>query len=128
MAKVWVLDTSTKGTGASVVPLDSTREKPDGAPKPPRKAVKRAARERKKPVAPREPRRFKVVDLMSSQTLAEDADMRTTLDVMREVHSPVDVRIFVWDRERDRWHLLTLPEQRALWDAGHAEAPAPVSD
>ena len=27
MAKVWVLDTSTKGTGATVVPLDGTPEK-----------------------------------------------------------------------------------------------------
>jgi hypothetical protein len=128
MAKVWVLDTSTKGTGASVVPLDSTREKRDAAPRPPRKVVKPAARKREKPPVPREPRRFKVVDLMSSQTLAEGADIRATLDVLREVRSAVDVRIFVWDRERDRWHLLTLPEQRALWDAGHAQAAAPVSD
>ncbi len=125
MARVWVLDTSTKGTGASVVPLESARDKPPAAPRPPRKAVKPAPRKREKPPAPREPRRFKVVDLVSSQTLAEDADMRATLDVLHDVRSAVDVRIFVWDRERDRWHLLTLAEQRAMWDAGRGRSRRP---
>ena len=121
MSKVWVLDTSTKGTGASVVPLESTRSKPEAkrvvAPKKPR--PKRA-----KEPAPRPPRRFKVVDLVSAETLAEDTDMRTTLDVLEGVRSPVDVRIFVWNHEAERWHLLTLPEQRAMWEAAR-DAPSP---
>ena len=33
MAKTWVLDTETKGTGARVVPLEDVLEKPE--PKPP---------------------------------------------------------------------------------------------
>jgi hypothetical protein len=120
MSKVWVLDTSTKGTGASVVPLESTIEKPRPRGSSPLKVTKRAPRKREQAPAPRVPRRFKVVDLVSSKTLAEGADMRATLDVLSEVRSAVDVRIFVWDDEAEKWHLLTLPEQRALWDAGHA--------
>jgi hypothetical protein len=119
VSKVWVLDTSTKGTGASVVPLESTRSAPEAkrvvAPK------RRRPKRRPEP-APRVPRRFKVVDLVSTETLAEDTDMRATLDALADVRSAVDVRIFVWSDEDDGWRLLTLPEQRALWDAAHAPA------
>jgi hypothetical protein len=122
MSKVWVLDTSTKGTGASVVPLESTLKKPEREGKPPISATKAPPRKREKEPAPRLPRRFRVVDLLSAETLAEGAHMRATLDVLKEVRSSVDVRIFVWDHEADKWHLLTLSEQRALWDAAHRTA------
>jgi hypothetical protein len=116
VSKVWVLDTSTKGTGANVVPLESTCSAPEArrvvAPK------KRRPKPKPEP-APRVPRRFKVVDLVSTETLAEDTDMRATLDALADVRSAVDVRIFVWDDETDGWRLLTLPEQRALWDAAN---------
>ena len=121
MSKVWVLDTGTKGTGASVVPLESTRSRPEAKRLV---APKKARRTAGKQPAPRPPRRFKVVDLVSSETLAEDTDMRTTLDVLDGVRSPVDVRIFVWNHEAERWHLLTLPEQRAMWEAAR-DAPSP---
>jgi hypothetical protein len=118
MAKVWVLDTSTKGTGATVVPLDGTPEKPKRDGDAPLNVAKAPPRKRAEPEpAPRRPRRFKVVDLQSSETLAEGADMRATLDVLSEVRSPVDVRIFVWDDDTDGWLLLKLREQRALWEA-----------
>jgi len=126
MSKVWVLDTSTKGTGASVVPLESTLKKPEREGRSPFSAVKAPARKREKEPARRLPRRFKVVDVVSSETLAEGARMRATLDVLKAVRSPVDVRIFVWDHEADKWCLLTLSEQRALWDAGHRPAPPPA--
>jgi hypothetical protein len=119
MGKVWVLDTSTKGTGASVVPLESTLQKPAPGKQSPLVVTKAPRRKRETEPVPRLPRRFKVVDLMSSETLAEGARMRATLDLLGEVRSPVDVRIFVWDDEADRWRLLTLDEQRALWDAAH---------
>jgi hypothetical protein len=119
MSKVWVLDTSTKGTGASIVPLESTLKKPESEGKPPISAVKAPPRKREKEPAPRLPRRFKVVDLLSSETMVEGARMRATLDVLEGVRSPVDVRIFVWDDDADKWHLLTLSEQRALWVAAH---------
>ena len=117
--KVWVLDTSTKGTGASVVPLESTRS----APKAKRfVAPKKRQPKREREPAPRLPRRFKVVDVVSSETLAEGTDMRATLDVLTDVRSTVDVRVFVWSDEAEAWKLLTLAEQRALWDAAHEPA------
>ncbi|HKE82004.1 MAG TPA: hypothetical protein VKB54_21985 [Solirubrobacteraceae bacterium] len=116
--KVWVLDTSTKGTGATVVPLERAPEKSRGEDTPQFPVAKRVERKpAEKPAAPRAPRQFKVVDLVSSETLTEGADMRATVDLLKDVHSVVDVHIFVWDDEADRWRLLTLDEQRALWDA-----------
>jgi hypothetical protein len=42
MGKVWVLDTETKGTGASMVPLEKVIERPDPEAKPPvRRAPKK---------------------------------------------------------------------------------------
>jgi hypothetical protein len=120
MRKVWVLDTSTKGTGANVVPLESTLDKPERAPKPISKATKAPARKRVKEHKPRVARRFKIVDLVSTETLAEGAPMKAALEVLGDVRSMVDVRIFVWDDEADGWRLLTLREQRALWDAAQA--------
>ena len=117
MGKVWVLDTETKGTGANVRPLENAPPRPDAArerepivvpPKPRPPAAK--------PPAPKRPPRFRVVDVMTGQTLAEDADGRATVDVLKGVRSVVDVRIWRWDDEADRWHPLTLAEQRAIWD------------
>jgi hypothetical protein len=120
VSKIWVLDTSTKGTGASVVPLETTRSRPEAkrvvSPKKPR-------RKPDKQPASRPPRRFRVVDLVSSETLAEDTEMRATLEVLQGVRSPVDVRIFVWNHEAERWRLLLLAEQRALWEAAR-DAPS----
>jgi hypothetical protein len=116
MAKTWILDTQTKGTGANMVPLEDARaderprERPhvDVPPKP---------RPRPQPAPePRRPPRFKVVDLMTRATLAEDADGRTTVDVLKTVRSLVDVHISRWDEERGAWRLLTLGEQRAIWE------------
>jgi hypothetical protein len=40
MGKTWVLDTETKGTGANMVPLEKTQEKPDA----PRRHASRPAK------------------------------------------------------------------------------------
>jgi hypothetical protein len=53
MAKVWVLDTETKGTGANVVPLEKVLERPEPAERP----AKRAKPATKAPAANRPPRR-----------------------------------------------------------------------
>jgi hypothetical protein len=37
MAKTWVLDTETKGTGANVVPLEKVLRRPEEAPEPARR-------------------------------------------------------------------------------------------
>jgi len=114
MAKVWVLDTGTKGTGASVVPLEPAAAERSAGADLPYVAPKRVPRA-PKPPEPRAPRRFKVVDAVSRDVLAEGADTRATLDVLREQRSVVDVLIYVWQPAAGSWRLLTLPEQNALW-------------
>ena len=114
MGRVWVLDTETKGTGAEMVPLDKVQRKPAPSAEPFFVPPKPKPREPKAP-EPREPRRFKVV-------LAEDADGRETLRVLGDVRSTVDVHVSVWEPKRDDWRLLTLDEQRSLWE--HRARPA----
>jgi hypothetical protein len=113
VAKTWVLDTETKGTGAHVAPYEETQNarlerdlalvRLGGAARAPR------------PPAPVEPLRFKVVSVMSSQVLAEDAGAREAVRVLEGLRSVIDTRIFVWAPERHRWRLLSLDESKALW-------------
>jgi hypothetical protein len=74
-----------------------------GAPPPPRSP------------APPEPLRFKVVNVMSSQVLIEDAGAREAVESLEGLHSVLDARIFVWAPERHRWRLLSLEESKAMW-------------
>jgi hypothetical protein len=114
MAKVWVLDTETKGTGARVVPLEKALKRPAPSDEP--FFVPPKPRPRPEPAPePRRPRTFRVVDVMTQEVLAEGAGLRATLGVLDGVRSVVDVRIFVWEPEPGRWRLLTLGEQQALW-------------
>lgn len=113
MAKVWVLDTSTKGTGATMVPLESTQVEP-AAPTEIRRLPKPAPR-KPKPAPPRRPPRFKVVDVVSGAVLADGAETRATVAALRELRSSVDARVYVRRSESEPWRLLTLDEQRALW-------------
>jgi hypothetical protein len=115
MGRVWVLDLDASGTGAEMRPLDSVLQEPQSKPD--------LALVRRKPQAqpaeapePPEPRRFKVVDVMSGRVTAEDANARATVDLLADVRSIGDVRVYVWEHETDRWRLLTLAEQRTLWD------------
>jgi hypothetical protein len=117
MAKAWVLDTETKGTGAQMVPLEKVLRKGSREPELNLVELKReVSREpAPEPQAP-QPRRFKVVDIMTRETLAEDADARATIDLLGQVRSIVDVHIYVWNAERRSWRMLTLDERRALWE------------
>jgi len=117
--KVWVLDTETKGTGARLVPLEQAQSKP--APKGERffGRLKREPAPEAEP-APRPPRRFKIMDVMTRQVLAEDVDARTAVDVLGGVERSVDVNVFVWAPKAERWRLLTLREQNALWERRRA--------
>ena len=110
----WVLHTETKGTGAQMVPLESITKRsrvaePISVPRKP---------EPREPEAPqpKPPRRFKVVDVMTRQALADDVGTREAIDALNDVRSLVDVNVFVWQDEQERWRLLTFAEQRALWD------------
>ena len=119
MAKRWVLETSTKGTGANVVPAGDERKEPK--PDAPREREKLwvhapTAPRPPKPPEPRRPRRFRVVEITTHRVLADDADARTTIATLRGVPCIVDVTISVWDEKTGRYRLLTHGEQRTLWD------------
>ena len=118
MAKKWVLRTDTKGTGAQMVPLESITERSSAAQPVfvPREQPRRAEPEPK----PREPRRFRVLDVMTRQPLVDDGGTRETVEALNRVRSIVDVNVYVWHEEDDRWRLLSLAEQRAMWDVAHA--------
>ncbi len=130
MAKIWVLDTETKGTGANMVPLDTVLKKP--AP-----ADERMLRVRRPKAAdgageaespePREPHRFRILDAMTRQVLADDVDARATVAVLEDVRSVVDVLIDVWEPDTGDWRRLTLGEQKAIWDFRGAARTAPAS-
>lgn len=109
-----MLDTHTKGTGANMVPLERVLRR--GAERAPGFTLPERKRPEAPPAEPRKPYRFKLVDLMTRQVLAEDVDARHAVDVLERVRSIVDVTIYVWDGEADRWRRLTFDEAKALWD------------
>jgi hypothetical protein len=115
MAREWVLDLDPSGTGAEMRPLDSVLRKPQSEPD--LALVRRERRPRPEPEPePRKPRRFKVVDVMTGAVKAEDAGVRATVELLRDVRAIGDVRVYVWSEQAARWRLLTLAEQRKLWD------------
>jgi hypothetical protein len=120
--KVWVLDTETKGTGAQMVPLDKVLRKPTSG-EPLYVPPKREPRPPKEP-EPRRPRSFKIVDVTTGEVLGEHLDTRAAIAALEDVGSVVDVRIYVWDPGNDRWVLLTLGEQKALWEFRGRPEPA----
>jgi hypothetical protein len=117
MAKVWVLDTETKGTGANMVPLEDVlaKPKPKRKPNPFRRRPQPERRESDAAPSPAPANRFKVVDVMTGQVVAEDSDTRETVDALKRFRSVVDVDILVWDRPFERWRRLNMPEKRRLW-------------
>jgi hypothetical protein len=119
MGTTWVLDTETKGTGANMVPLERVTKRSSA---PERRFVlpERRRPEREEP-KPRPPRRFRVLDVMTRQELLEDGSTREAVEALRNVRSIVDVNVYVWDEERERWLMLAFPEQRALLDLAHAQ-------
>lgn len=125
MAKVWVLDTETKGTGANMVPLERTL-KHGAAAVPGFRFRKPETTPASKPEA-KAPREFKVIDIMTREVVAEYADARATVTALEQVRSVMDVTIYVWEPKRERWRMLTFAEKRALWDyrgAGAGEGAA----
>ena len=116
MAKVWVLDTETKGTGAQMVPLEKVLKRPAAEPERRRARPVPKPEQPEKPPEATPPRRFRVIDALSRQVLAEDANAPETLDLLRGVEQPVDVSIYVWEPKPERWRLLTSREKSLLWD------------
>jgi hypothetical protein len=123
VGKIWVLDTETKGTGAEMVPLEKANRRSAGGG--PRQVIAPKPKQRPEPApAPRGPLRFKVVDVMTQLPLAEDADTRSTLEVLEGVRSIVDVRIYAWRPEDEDWKPLTFDEKKRLWNLRGAATAA----
>jgi hypothetical protein len=123
MAKTWVLDTETKGTGAHIAPLDRRAERTEVEQDLAVVTLERPPRAGRVP-EPLGPLRFKLVDVRSGHVLAQDTDARGMVDLLEGTGSVVDLRIYVWMRTRKRWRLLTLEEQKALWGLRGRERPA----
>jgi hypothetical protein len=115
MGREWVLDLDPSGTGAEMRPLDRVLREPE--PAPDLALVRRKPQSRPEPEPePRKPRRFKVVDVMTGGVMAEHVSTRATVELLGQVRSDGDVRIYVWSDDAGRWRLLTLAEQRGLWE------------
>ena len=115
MATTWVLHTETKGTGAQVVPLETVTKRASSTEPV---FVPREAPAPKSPPAPKPvgPRRFRVVDVMTRKSIIEDVGAQEAIDALAGVRSLIDVNVYVWQEERGGWRLLTLAEQRAMWE------------
>src|SRR5215212_4716630 len=111
MARIWVLDTDTKGTGAEMVPLEKVLDRGGGRSDRISAARRRRGPPPDPPSDPRRPPKFRVVDVMTQEVLADGADTRTTVEVLRRVRSTVDVRVHVWDESAERWRLITHRDQ-----------------
>jgi len=114
VGRAWVLDTGTKGTGAQMVPLERVLKKPESKPEPISVPPKRTPRSAEAP-EPRQPPKFKVVDVMTRQVLVEGASARATVDLLENVRSIVDVRIYIWEPKAERWRMLSYRDQKLLW-------------
>lgn len=111
---MWVLDTETKGTGAQMVPLEKVLKQPGSEPE--RRRARPVPKPRPKQAPePAPPRRFRVIDALSREVLAEDAGAAETLELLRDIEQPVDVSIYVWERGSQEWRLLTNRERKLLW-------------
>ena len=118
MSKVWVLDTETKGTGAEMVPLEKIERdlsSAGGRIIVPRERAEKPARE----PGPKRPPRFKVVDVMTRQVLAEGADTRATVDLLEGIRSVVDVSVYAWDGAAERWQALGMGDRKKLFALAH---------
>jgi hypothetical protein len=114
MAKIWVLDTGTKGTGAEMVPLEKVLQEPVSKAGPTVLPAKES--EPTAPRAPKPPARFKVVDVLTQEVLVDGADARTTIEALGRVRSVVDVHVFVWEHEAREWRRLSMRDQKRMWE------------
>jgi hypothetical protein len=123
MGRTWVLHTETKGTGAEMVPLERVTKRPATVDPV---FVPREARRAPKPPAPerRSPRRFRIVDVMTREAVIDGVGAREAVDALKGIRSIVDANVYVWEEELDRWRLLSLAEQRAMWELSRSSGSA----
>jgi len=113
--KTWILDTDTKGTGARMVPLDEAEAK-NATPGRGVVVAPQPKERREEPAKPHGPRRFRIVDVMTREPLADDVSAREAIEALEGVRSMVDVSVYVWEEQAEAWQQLTQREQRMLWD------------
>ena len=97
------------------MPLDRF-EHPE-EPKPAKVWVppKRTPRE-PEPPKPRAPRRFRALDVVTREVLLDDGSVAEMLEMLRAVEHVNDVNLYVWEPEREIWRLLSMAEQRVVWE------------
>jgi hypothetical protein len=61
------------------------------------------------------PLTFKAIEVTTKAVLGEGLDTRGTVELLRDVRSVVDVRLYVWQPHLEEWRMLTLSETNALW-------------
>ena len=76
---------------------------------------KRTPRE-PEPPKPRAPRRFRALDVVTREVLLDDGSVAEMLEMLREVERANDVNLYVWEPERASWRLLSMAEQRLVWE------------
>jgi hypothetical protein len=75
---------------------------------------KRAPRRRE--AEPAAPRRFRVIDALSREVVADDADLTATVQALRGLAQAVDASVYVWEPKACEWRLLTRRELSLLWE------------
>lgn len=130
MAKTWVLDTETKGTGAHIAPLERDSRRASSKLSlvplhPPAGASEGVERRQDGRDGPKPRTRLKVVDVLSGRVLGEDLTAGEALGALAGARKAIDVLVYVREREGARWRLLSLADTRSLWERRlAAERPA----
>jgi hypothetical protein len=126
---VWVLDTETKGTGAEMIPLEKAqRRKSSQSPRERIRVLRRPSQSKDEPGIDElddscrseevRPRRFKLVNVLRRQVVAEDVGAREIVQALEGVPSIADVHIYVKQDAEEPWRLLTFAEKRAFFQVG----------
>jgi hypothetical protein len=114
--KVWVLDTETKGTGAHIAPLKQSGASRKSEPALELVELRRPSREPSTAAADPPSMRFRVRDVMSSRTIADEVDAAEAVAALGQLRSIVDAEVFVRSAPSGRWRLLGLEDRRRLWE------------
>ena len=122
---VWVLDTETKGTGAEMIPLEKAQRRKSSQPPRERiRVIRRPSRSKDEPVVDEldsrsseavRPRRFKLVNVLKRQVVAEDVGAREIVEALEGVPSIADVHIYVRQDAEEPWRPLSFAERQAFW-------------
>jgi hypothetical protein len=57
-----------------------------------------------------------VLEVITRRVLLEDGGVRETLDLLGGIEHSNDVNVSVWEPAEERWRLLSMAEQAAVWE------------